>query len=117
MKVYISIPISGLDETKQRDMVGRIAKSIKDKGDVPVNPFEVDHGEIWLTDCGDNSYIANLEELTYEDYLCADLRAMLDCDAIYFCKGWESSCGCNIEHQTAKIINRFKQKKIKFIYE
>jgi hypothetical protein len=31
----------------------------------------------------------------------ADYKLMLDCDAVFFCKGWQSSIGCQNEHNVA----------------
>lgn len=35
-------------------------------------------------------------------YLAKSLEVMSNCDAVYFCKGWENKRGCRIEHETAK---------------
>lgn len=35
-------------------------------------------------------------------YLAKSIEAMSKCDAVYFCKGWENSRGCKIEHEIAK---------------
>lgn len=34
-------------------------------------------------------------------FLAKSLEVMSHCHAIYFCKGWEKSRGCRIEHDTA----------------
>lgn len=54
---------------------------------------------------------------TYEDYICYDLRAMLDCDSIFFCAGWQDSCGCNIEHDVAMRYKTYGKRDFKIIYE
>lgn len=101
MKVYISIPISGkpLKDTMQK--ADGIKSALSRKGYRPVSPFDI--------------YCGN--EPKYEDYLCHDLRAMMDCDAVYFCTGWEQSCGCNIEHDVAMRFKAYGKKDFKIMYE
>ena len=84
MKIYISLPISGREE-EARERAQMIAKAIKEAGHTPVNPFDIYAGE----------------NPDYFDHLCADLRAMMDCDAVYFDKDHYMSCGCKIEHDVA----------------
>lgn len=101
MKIYISLPISGLPEGKAKEKADLIKAALSRKGADPVSPFDVYSGH----------------KPTYEDFICHDLRAMLDCDAIYFCKGWELSCGCNIEHDVAMRFKASGKKDFKLIYE
>lgn len=100
-KIYISIPIAGHDERATREKADRIKASLSRKGWHPVNPFEVYAGR-------------NPE---YADFICCDLRAMMDCDAIYFCEGWEQSCGCNVEHDVAMRFKAHGKKDFKLMYE
>ena len=46
--------------------------------------------------------VRSTSTLAYADYLCSDLRAPADCDAIYLCKGWNFSRGCRIERKFAE---------------
>lgn len=100
MKIYISLPISA-DPIKAREKADNIMKALSKQGHKPVNPFDIYAGK----------------KPTYEDYICYDLRAMLDCDAIYFCKGWHGSLGCNIEYDVAINYKKFGRKDFKRIYE
>lgn len=100
-KIYISLPISNLDIQKVREKADLIKAKLSREGYDVVNPFEVFAGK----------------NPTYEDHICYDLLAMLDCDAIYFCKGWNLSCGCNIEHDVAMRFKAHKKKDFKLIYE
>ncbi len=36
-------------------------------------------------------------------YLSLSLGQMSQCDAVYFCKGWENYRGCRIEHEAAEV--------------
>lgn len=73
MKIYISIPISGHDAEKVRARADLIKSRLSREGHTPVSPFDIYVG-------------ANP---TYADYLSADIRALLDCDAIYMCPAGE----------------------------
>lgn len=101
MKVYLSIPISNLDLTAQREKADLIKARLSREGHEVVSPFDIYAGK----------------NPTYADHICCDLRAMIDCDAVYMCKGWHSSCGCHIEYETAVNLKRFGKKNFKFIYE
>lgn len=88
MKVYISLPISGKDEVEAREHANLTKSMLSRAGHEAINPFDIY--------CGKNS--------SYADYLCSDLRALSDCDAIYLCEGWQFSRGCRIE---ANFANEF----------
>ncbi len=85
MKVYISLPISGRGIDKAREHADMVAAQLSRRGHTPVNPFAIYAGK----------------NPTYADHLCSDLRALMDCDAIYLCEGWHSSRGCRIEAKVA----------------
>ena len=44
-------------------------------------------------------------------FLAKSLENMANCHTVYFCKGWEDTRGCKIEHEVAK------QYDIEIIYE
>lgn len=81
MRVYISIPITDKDEQKQREHADLTKAMLSRVGHTPISPFDIYAGK----------------NPKYEDYLCYDLRALADCDAIYLCEGWQFSRGCRIE--------------------
>lgn len=101
MNIYISIPISGFPLTEVREHADLVKARISRDGHNPVSPFDIYAGR----------------DPEYEDYICADLRAMLSCDAVYFCEGWEQSCGCNIEHDVAMRFKAYEKKNFKIMYE
>lgn len=45
--------------------------------------------------------IAHVENATYEDFMRADLAALLECDGIFMLHGWERSVGARCEHMVA----------------
>lgn len=101
MKIYISIPISGLDQAEVRQKADMIKARLSREGHAAVSPFDIYAGK----------------NPAYEDYICSDLRAMLDCDAVYFAAGWQMSLGCSIERAVAITYARKGRKRFKFIYE
>lgn len=101
MKIYISIPITGNDSAKVREHADAVKMALHRQGHVPINPLD----------------IYPCRNPRYEDYIIADLKAMLDCDAVYFCQGWEHSCGCNIEHDVAMRFKAHGRKDFKIMYE
>ena len=44
-------------------------------------------------------------------FLAKSLQKMSECDAVYFCRGWENARGCNVEHNVANLYG------LKLIYE
>lgn len=100
MRIYISIPISG-QEKQAREKADLIKARLSREGHIPVSPFEIYAGK----------------NPTYNDHICYDLRAMLDCDAILFCEGWEKSCGCNIEYNTVMQFKAHNKKDFKIMFE
>lgn len=91
MKVYISIPITGHDEQKQREKADLTKAMLSRAGHKVVSPFDipcVKHEPEWI------------------DYICTDLRVLHDCDAIYLCDGWQFSRGCRIEANFAKEFDK-----------
>lgn len=82
MKVYISIPVTGKDEKKQREKADKIKMALSRKGYDVVNPFDI---------------VPSKENPDWFDYMSADLRELSKCDAIYLCNGWKGSEGCRLE--------------------
>lgn len=86
MKVYISLPISSRPEQEAREHADRVKAALSRAGHTPVNPFE--------------NFLD--KDAQYIDHLCADLRMLYDCDAIYLCEDWQFSRGCLIEANFAR---------------
>ena len=87
MKVYISGPMTGY-EAFNYPAFHEAAAFWRSCGYEVVSPAELnpDTGGQW------------------EDYLRADLRALLDCDAIALLTGWEASRGASLELHVAKAL-------------
>ncbi|MDD4572576.1 MAG: DUF4406 domain-containing protein [Sphaerochaeta sp.] len=85
MKVYISGPMSGLDDDN-RDEFSRMASLLQAKGHEPVNPHNIS-----------KEAEARIKKPSYFDYLRADLAILMTCDAYVLLDGWGDSNGARIE--------------------
>ncbi len=84
MKVYISGPMTGVKDYN-RQAFKAAEEKIKAMGYEVVNPCKLDHS-------GNGKW---------EEYMRTDIKALMDCDAIYMLKGWEDSNGAIIELKLA----------------
>lgn len=90
MKIYISLPISGR-EKEAREKADRVKTMLSKMGHAPINPFEIFAGK----------------EATYGRQIGYDIAVLIDfADAIYMCKGWDESKGCQIEHFVAQTLGK-----------
>lgn len=86
-KVYISGPMTGIQDYNRGAFI-EAEKLLRVKGYDAVNPHDI-----------------KLEKgSTYEDYMKADIKALLECDYIYMLEGWKESKGACMEYQIAKFL-------------
>lgn len=102
-KVYITGKISGLEESEYLPLFAEAAEFLKSHGFTPVNPLEV------VPECAD----ACNSGLTFEDgrymhtwqcYMKADIKAMMDCEAILPLENAVDSRGAKLEMQLAEQV-------------
>lgn len=93
-RIYISGKITGLEESVYTKNFNDAEELLKSKYEV-VNPIK----------------IKPEGEPTWENYMKADLKAMLDCDCIYMLKNWLGSKGAMVEHNLASDL------KFEIIYQ
>lgn len=86
MKVYISLPITGYNFKDRREYAATVWSNLYDKGFEPVNPMNNGLGE----------------HDSRAEHMKVDFRLLLDCDAIYLCRGWRKSQGCLAEKTVAE---------------
>lgn len=95
--IYISLPISGHEDTYEERLLDAIDWCEKEHPDTRI-----------ITPNHIASYVDRFSMLKglnmgYADYLLSDLQFIMDdADAILMCDGWEESRGCRIEHMVAK---------------
>ena len=88
MKIYISGPISGLPDGNF-EAFREAEEAITERGHTAINPH---------TDCA--GFIGG-----WSDYMRADIRAMMDADAVLMLPDWEKSRGAALEMQLAMQLN------------
>ena len=90
--IYISLPLSGLDESVQREKAEQISTMLSEMGYLKIiNPFRI----------GDWLKASINREPTYEEYMQSDLEVLKRCDAIFMCVGWDGSSGCRRKRNKA----------------
>lgn len=81
-KMYLSGKISGLPIEEARANFAKAEAVAKSLGYLPVNPMNLHNGN---------------ENMSWEDYMRTDIKAMMDCDAIMIQPNYRSSSGARIE--------------------
>lgn len=85
-KVYLSFPIGSRDIEKLRNFSAARAAFLSDvQGYEVFNPL-------------DNGLP---QSASWREHMKQDFKIMLECDAVFFCKDWQASCGCQLEHSVA----------------
>lgn len=79
-KIYISGKITGIEEQAKIDFA-KTAEFLKGLGYEPINPMELDHNH----------------DKTWESYMKVCIKAMMDCDCIYFFGNYADSQGALME--------------------
>lgn len=93
---YLSGPMSGLPEYNY-PAFDRAAERLRAKGYTVVTPTEV----------GPNleaKYGAERFSLSYQQYVSANIIALLDCNAIILLPGWRNSRGAKLERHIAMVL-------------
>lgn len=85
--VYISLPITGIPQQLVKRKSEQIKKFLKQKGYIPILPFEISPEQG--------------KPISY--YIGLDIMALLECQAVFFCRGWEESNECLLEYHAAQI--------------
>jgi hypothetical protein len=89
-KIYISLPITGRDPEEVQRISDKLIDAVSKFGATPVSPLDIYAGK----------------NPSYEDYICFDLRALLQCDAVVFAHDWQDSRGCRLERAAAEIYGK-----------
>lgn len=83
MMIYLSGRIK--DYPDYSNHFKRVEDRLIDNGFTVINPCTIKH----------------IENATYQDFMRADIKAMLDCDAVLMLDDWELSVGARTEHLVA----------------
>lgn len=103
MRVYISGPITGRPD-ENRAAFTEAADRLRALGHEPVNPHDIDPSHDGPCRPG---YAPGADGHTSACHMRADLRALLDCDAVTLLGGWATSRGASVEVSVAEIIGLF----------
>jgi len=81
--IYISGKITGLDIDVAKDNFKTAVDFVNEEMDFqPLNPFDI---------------VEQDDSLQWIDYMRADIKALVDCDAILMLPDWEESDGAKLE--------------------
>lgn len=91
-KIYISLPITGRDFDEVESEILYVSGVLEMKGYHVVTPIDFDVNP-------------DLDK-PYHELLGNDIKALMECDDICLCPGWEKSKGCQLEHFAAKLWDK-----------
>ena len=98
-RIYISIPISGHDLEEVKEKARDIRKFLL------LDEFDWEKG--WnSTDVITPFDVCPETGKPYSYYMGKDIEALLKCDTIYLCEGWQNSKGCMAEFEVARIYGK-----------
>ena len=98
-RIYLSLPIKNTGyTTKERmkypDGVRRLLElsyGVRNENVIVITPFDVNENE---------------DKDSYARKMGNDIEALLECDAIYMCEGWQNSKGCMAEFEVARVYGK-----------
>lgn len=96
MKAIVSQPMAGKTEKEIQETRAKAIKFLESKGYTIVNT--VFTSELYNKD---NLIKRGVVKIPLY-FLAKSLENMANCHVSYFCKGWENTRGCKIEHEVAK---------------
>lgn len=94
-KAMISQPMNGKTDSEINEARDRALDVLDDMGFDVVNTLFTDE---WFSDDAMDQRGVKNRPLCF---LAKSLEAMSECTTVYFCKGWEQTRGCRMEHDAA----------------
>lgn len=95
MKAMLSQPMAGKTEEEIKETRERAIQVLREKGYEIVNTLFTD--EWYSKESMEERGVVQIPLC----FLAKSLGSMSLCHAVYFCKGWENTRGCRIEHDAA----------------
>lgn len=89
-KIYISGKITGLDLAEAERLFSEAEEKLRAVGHTVVNPMKV---------------LPYHPDHEWRDYMRADIKALVDCDAIYMLSNWTDSKGAKVEFFIAEKLD------------
>lgn len=96
MKAMLSQPMAGKSEEEIVSTRNRAISELEAMGFDVVNTLFTD--EWYSQDSMKKRGVENIPLC----FFAKSIEAMSQCNAAYFCKGWEGTRGCSMEHEVAK---------------
>ena len=96
MKAMLSQPMNGRSDEEIIATRDRAIAALKERGYEVINTLFTD--EWYSPEAMKKRGVENIPLC----FLAKSLESMSLCHAAYFCKGWETTRGCRIEHEAAK---------------
>lgn len=90
MKIYISGRITGMDVQEWSKKFNDAQEIIERLGHEAVNPGKIDPGK---------------QDPTWHDYMKADIKQLVDCEAIWMLDNYKGSKGASVELDIAKALD------------
>ena len=104
IKVYVSLPITGQETTVMdrcltaKHQIEMLFATADNKGYELEVVFPLDVDKIGTPEQD------NTKPLSY--WIGEDIKLLMECDAVYFCKGNGKSRGCQLEHKCASLYQK-----------
>lgn len=92
-KVMISQPMVGKTGLEIAKVRKKATQYLEDKGFEVVNTFFKEGFDRMID-------VQSFDKSIY--FLAKSIEKMSECQVVYFCRGWENTRGCQIEHEVAK---------------
>ena len=92
-KVMISQPMAGKTNLEIAEVRKKATQYLENKGFEVVNTFFKEGFDRMID-------VQSFDKSIY--YLSMAFKTLSECQAVYFCQGWEEARGCQIEHEVAK---------------
>lgn len=95
-KAMLSQPMAGKTNDEIVATRERAIKALTAKGYTVVNTFFTD--EWYSSEKMKERGVVNIPLC----FFAKSIESMTNCHTVYFCKGWENTRGCKLEHEVAK---------------
>ena len=102
MKAMLSQPMAGKSEEEIKATREQAIKVLEEKGYEDISPEGVYVNTLFTDEWYSNEHMKERGVVQIPlCFLAKSLEKMSLCHAVYFCKGWEQTRGCRLEHDAA----------------
>ena len=101
-RIYLSLPISGYPINQRKEYAYQVKRELECEHYAGWGYFKDEDGIQIVTPFD----VCPEKDKSYSYYMGRDIEALLECDAIYLCEGWQNSKGCMAEFEVARIYGK-----------